>query len=308
MLCSRLYQVEPAHFFDCGPAGGGGAHSASGYAGGIPCGNVTVGGVSQRDDDVAAVGTTTGIKTSIELRVPGLHSGASDKPQNLTVKFDAKTRTACVIAQPVGSAVAMSLADCIRIVQAAERRTEAAIESEYPRAKVGENRDVVQAIRAVIGWNVMWHTGRFVLTPVSRTFGKQPFEMWLWDTYFSTLLSAEASKELAYANLIEITRPTASGNVPGFRTQDDSVQDRSKPFVGGLVLLKLYEKFKDKWIVELLFPDLLFWTNWIRDRRTEQPANLIVLGSDNVAKGQSDGAQCTQTAVRWESGLDNSPM
>ena len=50
--------------------------------------------------------------------------------------------------------------------------------------------------------------------------------MWLWDTYFSTLLAAESSRELAYTNLIEITRPTVAGNVPGFRTAVASVQDR----------------------------------------------------------------------------------
>ena len=143
---------------------------------------------------------------------------------------------------------------------------------------------------------------------VSRSFGKLPFEMWLWDTYFSTLLSAESSKELAYANLIEITRPTAMGNVPGYRTATDSVQDRSKPFVGAMVLEMLYGKFKDVWLVELLFDDMLIWANWIRDRRIEEPAGLVVLGSDNVAPGQSDGMQCTRTAVAWESGLDNSPL
>lgn len=50
------------------------------------------------------------------------------------------------------------------------------------------------------------------------------------------------------------------------------------------------------------------WTNWIRDKRLEGPANLVVLGSDNVAQGQSDRHQCTKEAVIWESGLDNSPM
>ena len=147
-----------------------------------------------------------------------------------------------------------------------------------------------------------------VITPVSRSFGAMPFEMWLWDTYFSTLLAAESGKELAYSNLIEITRPTVAGNVPGFRTAVASVQDRSKPFVGAMVLELLYGKFKDKWIVELLFDDLLMWANWIRDKRIEEPGGLVVLGSDNVAQGQSDHHQCTKTAVSWESGLDNSPM
>ena len=46
-----------------------------------------------------------------------------------------------------------------------------------------------------------------------------------------------------------------------------------------MVLEQLYSKFKDKWIVELLFDDLLMWTNWIRDKRLEAPADLVVLGS-----------------------------
>lgn len=75
----------------------------------------------------------------------------------------------------------------------------------------------------------------------------------------------------AYSNLIEITRPTVAGNVPGFRTAVASVQDRSKPFVGAMVLEMLYKKFKDAWLVELLFDNLLMWTNWIRDKRIEMP-------------------------------------
>jgi hypothetical protein len=57
------------------------------------------------------------------------------------------------------------------------------------------------------------------------------------------LLASEASKELAYSNLIEITRPTVNGNVPGFRTSETSVTDRSKPYVGALILQEHYRKF-----------------------------------------------------------------
>jgi hypothetical protein len=55
------------------------------------------------------------------------------------------------------------------------------------------------------------------------------------------------------------------------------------------VLELLYNKFHDAWLIELLFDDLLMWTNWIRDKRIEQPAGLVVLGTENVAVGQSDG-------------------
>ena len=131
--------------------------------------------------------------------------------------------------------------------------------------------------------------------------------MWLWDTFFCTLLAAEDSKELAYSNLIEIARPTVRGNVPGFRSVGEVVGDRSKPYVGAMVLQRHYRKFGDKWVVEQLFDDLLLWTNWIRDQRLGSNG-LVFLGTDNVPAEYSDNHQCTTTAAKWESGLDNSPV
>jgi hypothetical protein len=129
----------------------------------------------------------------------------------------------------------------------------------------------------------------------------------VWDTFFCTLLASEASKELAYSNLIEITRPTVRGNVPGFRTAETTVSDRSKPYVGSFITLAHYNRFGDKWIVELLYPSLLMWWKWIKKERVSANG-LVFIGSDNVTKQYSDGAQCTTTAAKWESGLDNSPM
>ena len=131
--------------------------------------------------------------------------------------------------------------------------------------------------------------------------------MWLWDTYFCSLLASEGSKELGYSNLIEVTRPTVMGNVPGFRTASHTVSDRSKSYVGGLVLAEHYRRFGDQWIVQLLWPEIRIWADWIRRRRVG-PLNLVFLGSDNIPPDFSDGAQCSTTAAKWESGLDNSPM
>ena len=38
--------------------------------------------------------------------------------------------------------------------------------------------DAVDAIRAVMGWNTMFDHRATVITPVSRSFGQMPFEMW----------------------------------------------------------------------------------------------------------------------------------
>jgi hypothetical protein len=62
------------------------------------------------------------------------------------------------------------------------------------------------------------------------------------------------------------------------------------------VLLQMYTKYKDKWIVQLLFDDLLDWSNWFLKHRVLPPAGLISLGGDGMQ------------GARFESGLDNSPM
>ena len=74
----------------------------------------------------------------------------------------------------------------------------------------------------------------------------------------------------------------------------------------GCLMLRLFEgdmgtRVTDKWLVELLFDDLLLWTDWIRDHRVGTN-KLVFLGSDNVPAGYSDRHQCSTTAAKWESG------
>jgi hypothetical protein len=62
------------------------------------------------------------------------------------------------------------------------------------------------------------------------------------------------------------------------------------------VVLEIYQKYGDKWLVELLFDDLLDWNNWFVRARELEPSKLICLGGNGMQ------------AARYESGLDNSPM
>lgn len=98
---------------------------------------------------------------------------------------------------------------------------------------------------------------------------------------------------------------TAEGMVPNFWQPGGISYDRTEPIVASKVLLEMFKKHKDAWIVELLFGDLYDWIEWFFRRRTEPPLDLIVLGSD-------PGLPTTDTpnmqAARYESGLDNSPM
>lgn len=65
------------------------------------------------------------------------------------------------------------------------REVTASMDAEYPRAQVGQMRDSVEAIRTVMGWNTVWDQRVKVITPVSRTFGVNPFIMWDWDSAYS---------------------------------------------------------------------------------------------------------------------------
>ena len=89
------------------------------------------------------------------------------------------------------------------------------------------------------------------------------------------------------------------------------------------VLLELYKKYGDKWLVELLFDDALDTNNWAVRERTLAPLNLISLGSSTGAfptkpgsttqyscdtTDQNTGCMVAMQASRYESGQDNSPM
>ena len=267
----------------------------------------------------------------LEMQMLGGTIALNSTARTTTVALDAAGLACIAVGMPGGAASKVrTAAHCLALAAAAAERHEAAVQAQYPRHSVGANRDVVDALRSVVGWNIMWDPEVKVVAPVSRNFGVQPFSLWLWDTYFLSLLASESSMDLAFSNIIEVTRPTVYGDVPGIRTATEVALDRSKPYVGALVLREHYRRFghdRAGWLVELLFDDLLVWTNWIRDRRTlplresgsgnsssassaaaTVPAGLIALGSDNLTVHVQSGKACSTTHAKWESGLDNSPM
>lgn len=73
------------------------------------------------------------------------------------------------------------------------------------------------------------------------------------------------------------------------------------------VLLELYRKYGDKWIVELLLDDIIDWHDWFSTYRLLPPLNLVCLGSNSVP-GDTYWSPNTLPSSRLESGLDNSPM
>ncbi|MBC8005952.1 MAG: hypothetical protein H7X84_10795 [Verrucomicrobia bacterium] len=191
----------------------------------------------------------------------------------------------------------------------AKRRCE--LEKKFSR--YGELAPTYQAIQSVIGWNVIYDaSNERVIFPVSRlwndNFGGQ-FVLFDWDTYFGAWMASLESKELAYANAVEITKHiTPGGFIPNFAGSYQSASfDRSQPPVGSLVFRELYKKYQDKWLLEYVYDDLLKWNRWWPKNRDNN--GFLCWGSSPVEPPlKSDFATNDWQGAAYESGLDNSPM
>ncbi len=186
-------------------------------------------------------------------------------------------------------------------------------EQEKIYSKYGSYAQIYQALQSVIGWNIIYDASKNrVIFPVSRiwteTFGAQ-FVLFDWDSYFGAWMAGLESKELAYANAIEITKSiTPGGFIPNFSGSYGSGSfDRSQPPVGSRVFNELYKKYKDKWLLEYVWDELLTWNRWWPKNRDNN--GLLCWGSNPVSLPlRSDADADSWQGAAFESGLDNSPM
>eukprot|EP00729_Bicosta_minor_P013321 gene13321-31113_t len=173
-------------------------------------------------------------------------------------------------------------------------------------AAYGDLAEAKEASQAGMMWNVQWSPdipGTFA--PVSRGWGR-PWVIFDWDNIFGAYQLALDAKELAYSQLAAVIKTkTAEGMVPNFWQPQSISYDRTEPMIGSKVLHAMFHKYKEPWIVELLYGDLYDWQDWFFRNRVEPPLNLICLGSTpNLPTGDTPNMQ----AARYESGLDDSPM
>lgn len=189
------------------------------------------------------------------------------------------------------------------------------------KEKYGDSFEEYNAMQNVLGWdNIYDPTINRVITPVSRIWNVGwsnnsdlgGFVLFCWDTYFASMMLSLDNKELAYANIVEITRGlTEQGFVPNFYTESDyKSRDRSQPPVGTLAAWLIYSKYKEKWLLELLYDDLLRWNRWWdANRRTD---GLLCWGSspfEPVTWRYWELVGVNETyGGALESGLDNSHM
>jgi hypothetical protein len=184
---------------------------------------------------------------------------------------------------------------------------------EQSIAAAGKNGPLLDAVETTIGWDTIYEPekGR-VISPVSRVWsvGWGGYVLFDWDNFFAATLASVGSRDLAYAGAMEMLREeTAAGFVPNYaRAGDWKSSDRSEPPVGAITVLGLYEKFRDRWLIEDAFAPLLKWNRWWAEHRDIQ--GYLGWGSDgkNQPKNLDDASRGTWQGAIFESGLDNSPM
>jgi hypothetical protein len=120
----------------------------------------------------------------------------------------------------------------------------------------------LQAIESVIGWTTLYDPTRSrVISPVSRLWSESwgGYVLFEWDTFFAAALSGAGSRDLAYANAMEILgEATPDGLVPNYaRAGGWKSSDRSEPPVGAITVLGLYGKFQESWFLRDTFDPLL---------------------------------------------------
>jgi hypothetical protein len=180
-----------------------------------------------------------------------------------------------------------------------------------------DSSELRSAIQTCIAWDTIYDPSKQrAISPVSRIWSSRQggWVLFCWDTFFAASLAATGSRELAYANAIEILREkTPAGFVPnvsnahGFKSLD-----RSQPPVGAITIWELFQQFGDRWLLELTFDDLLVWNRWWLENRVVD--GLLAWGSDAYEPQTGHIWEYPENGVgerfgaSLESGLDNSPM
>ncbi|MCR5250064.1 MAG: hypothetical protein K6E50_05605 [Lachnospiraceae bacterium] len=182
--------------------------------------------------------------------------------------------------------------------------------------RYGALQPMHEALESALAWDTIYDAKHDrVVSPVSRlwSISSGGYVLFCWDNFFAGYMAAWGDRALAYSNLREIlNEQTEDGFVPNLAYATGQVSaDRSQPPVGSTMLLKTYRVYREKWIVEDMFDELLRWNRWFCEHRMNA-SGALCWGSDPIPvlygnRWESEGVHDTYGAA-LESGLDNSPM
>ncbi|HEY0868116.1 MAG TPA: trehalase family glycosidase [Fimbriimonas sp.] len=183
-------------------------------------------------------------------------------------------------------------------------------------AAYGANAELYEAMQTCMAWDTIYDPWRKrAITPVSRLWNLNHggWVLFCWDTFFGALMAGVDHKGLAYSNAIEMLRErTEDGFVPNYSyATGQTSRDRSQPPVGSMTVRELYRKYRDRWLLEETFDNLLAWNRWWAVNRQAAPG-LLAWGSNPYEPTHGNVWETRGVNERFgaalESGLDNSPM
>ncbi|MFN8009285.1 MAG: hypothetical protein U0V70_20115 [Terriglobia bacterium] len=136
-----------------------------------------------------------------------------------------------------------------------------------------------------------------------------------WDNFFNALLTSLEDPSQTLAGIrADLLGQTPSGFIPNCVAANSTTPDRSQPPVGSYCVWKIYQKYRDREMLEWAYPRLKQWHEWwLKDRGDGQPwrdgnrDGLLEWGSDR-GSGDSLSHRGISKAPKWESGMDDSPM
>ncbi|MBN2658876.1 MAG: hypothetical protein JXR86_17610 [Spirochaetales bacterium] len=180
-------------------------------------------------------------------------------------------------------------------------RQKVKVENESDR--FGSLSECYRGMDTVMAWDTIYEPSKNrVISPVSRYWNAEMHGGWVlfvWDTFFAGSMASVSSKELAYSNTVEIIKEILpEGYIGIMNCPINKGTDRSQPPVGSLSVMGLYNRFREKWLLEEVFDDLLTWNRWWPEHRS--------VGEGLLAWGYNEGY--TSENPNYESGLDNSPL
>jgi len=182
---------------------------------------------------------------------------------------------------------------------------------EKEAKQFGDLAEAYIAVQAGIAWNLIYEP-KFerVVSTVGRLWNEEygGFCTFGWDNFFLAYMTGLASRDLAFANVVEHLRgKTEQGFIPNDNRGNGSKSfDRSQPPVGGIMVKEIYKTYPENWFLEATFDDLLDWNRWWHRARINQ--GLLSYGSSPAKNPFNEPVFETKTAAGYESGMDDSPM
>lgn len=221
--------------------------------------------------------------------------------------------------QPLTAPVAFSTRAEVELAEILEWIRQSEQSYQQKQARYSALGETWNAIRNALNWLVVYDPEKDrAITPVSRpwSFGwgnGQPggYVLFCWDNFFVAFMHTLDSQELAFNEAIQMCREIDElGFVPNFSAPHGlKSRDRSQPPVGSMMVLEIYKKYPEKWLLEEVFDRLLAWNRWWEKNRDQD--GYLCWGSNPFEPVLNDDRELVQNefqAAAYESGLDNSPM